>query len=42
MIDLEPGDVLYVPKNWWHLVENLETSISINTWVELKVSYLGF
>ena len=31
------GDVLYVPHNWWHHVESLSDSISINTWVELKV-----
>lgn len=27
---LEPGDVLYVPKNWWHYVQSMETSISIS------------
>jgi HSPB1-associated protein 1 len=36
VVDLEPGDVLYVPHNWWHYVESLSDSISINTWVELK------
>ena len=34
-IVLEPGDVLFVPKHWWHLVRNVETSVSINTWVDL-------
>lgn len=37
-IILEPGDVLFVPQGWWHYVENLETAISINTWIPL-VSY---
>lgn len=31
-VELNPGDVLLVPHKWWHYVENLETSISINVW----------
>ena len=34
-VTLEAGDVLFVPKHWWHFVESLEVSISINTWVEV-------
>ncbi|XP_060081993.1 uncharacterized protein LOC132561282 isoform X2 [Ylistrum balloti] len=34
---LEPGQILYVPRHWWHYVECLEPAISINTWVELTV-----
>ncbi|MFM8899377.1 MAG: cupin-like domain-containing protein [Burkholderiales bacterium] len=27
VVDLEPGDVLYVPAHWWHEVHNLSASI---------------
>lgn len=37
IVTLEPGQVLYVPHHWWHYVESLETSISINSWIELPV-----
>lgn len=33
---LNPGDVLIVPANWWHYVENLELSLTVNTWVPLE------
>ncbi|CAF0854545.1 unnamed protein product [Brachionus calyciflorus] len=36
VVELSPGDVLYVPHNWWHYVESLSDSISINTWVEIE------
>lgn len=35
---LNPGDILIVPSNWWHYVENLETSLTINTWIPLVSS----
>ncbi|KAK7495632.1 hypothetical protein BaRGS_00013079 [Batillaria attramentaria] len=34
-VTLEPGQVLYVPRHWWHFVTCKETAISINTWVDV-------
>ncbi|CAM9106479.1 unnamed protein product [Pylaiella littoralis] len=31
---LEPGDVLFVPNHWWHFVEAVETSLSVNVWLK--------
>lgn len=37
VVDLEPGDVLYVPRHWWHFVQCLSDGcISVNTWVEMN------
>ncbi|XP_017873189.1 PREDICTED: HSPB1-associated protein 1 [Drosophila arizonae] len=33
---LQPGDVLIVPRQWWHYVEAVSTSLSVNYWVPLK------
>ncbi|XP_062122403.1 HSPB1-associated protein 1 [Drosophila sulfurigaster albostrigata] len=33
---LNAGDVLIVPRHWWHYVEADEMSLSINYWVPLK------
>ncbi len=34
-IILEPGDVLFVPKHWWHFVTSLDSiTISVNSWLE--------
>ena len=33
-VELEPGDVLYVPRHWWHQVVTTSSwSISLNTWL---------
>lgn len=29
---LAPGDILYIPTGWWHYVESLSPSVSINFW----------
>ena len=31
---LEPGDVLFVPRHWWHQVTTVSPwSLSVNTWL---------
>ena len=32
-VTLEGGDVLLVPKHWWHFVRNIDPSISVNMWI---------
>ena len=32
---MNPGDILYVPKHWWHFVICVDTAVSVNTWIEL-------
>ncbi|KAM8854878.1 HSPB1-associated protein 1 homolog isoform 2-T5 [Spinachia spinachia] len=35
---LQPGEVLFVPRHWWHYVESLDpVTVSINSWIELDV-----
>jgi hypothetical protein len=30
--EILPGDALYIPLYWWHLIESTESSIAINYW----------
>lgn len=36
IVDLKAGQVLFVPPLWWHYVESLETSITVNIWPALN------
>ncbi|KAM4697931.1 HSPB1-associated protein 1 [Rhinophrynus dorsalis] len=36
VVTLHPGQVLFVPRHWWHYVESVdEVTVSINSWIEL-------
>lgn len=36
VVTLQPGQVLYVPRHWWHYVESVDPiTVSINSWIEL-------
>ena len=35
-VELDAGDILYIPRIWWHQVETLQTAISINYWFKKK------
>jgi hypothetical protein len=32
LAEVAPGDVLFIPKRWWHHVRSLDTSVSVNAW----------
>jgi HSPB1-associated protein 1 len=34
-VALEAGDVLFVPRHWWHYVECVQDAVSVNTWIDL-------
>ncbi|KAM9850611.1 HSPB1-associated protein 1 homolog [Aulostomus maculatus] len=36
-VTLQPGQVLYVPRHWWHYVESVDPiTVSVNSWIELE------
>lgn len=37
-VTLEPGDLLYMPPLWFHYVQSLSVSISVNVWTDSKQS----
>ncbi|XP_028846595.1 HSPB1-associated protein 1 homolog [Denticeps clupeoides] len=35
VVTLQPGQVLFVPRHWWHYVESVDpVTVSINSWME--------
>ncbi|XP_017324999.1 HSPB1-associated protein 1 homolog isoform X2 [Ictalurus punctatus] len=37
-VTLEPGQVLFVPRHWWHYVESVDpVTVSVNSWIEMEV-----
>ncbi|XP_030066024.1 HSPB1-associated protein 1 [Microcaecilia unicolor] len=37
VVTLHPGQVLFVPRHWWHYVESIDPiTVSVNSWIELE------
>lgn len=39
-LTVEPGEMLFIPKGWWHAANSLTTSISVNFWWLTPYSYM--
>ncbi|XP_040458806.1 HSPB1-associated protein 1 isoform X3 [Falco naumanni] len=40
IVTLSPGQVLLVPRHWWHYVESIDpVTVSINSWIELDADH---
>ena len=37
--DMEPGDLIYIPSQWYHLVENLETTLSVGCYLVNEINF---
>lgn len=45
--ELSPGDAIYIPSGWWHKVESIGISISVNSWLpaqrlKSRINHLAF
>ncbi|XP_007227984.3 HSPB1-associated protein 1 homolog isoform X3 [Astyanax mexicanus] len=35
---LQPGQVLFVPRHWWHYVESVDpVTVSVNSWMDMEI-----
>ncbi|XP_061697908.1 HSPB1-associated protein 1 homolog [Syngnathoides biaculeatus] len=42
VVTLLPGQVLFVPRHWWHYVESLDdVTVSVNSWIELEDDHVA-
>ncbi|KAM9802603.1 HSPB1-associated protein 1 homolog [Syngnathus typhle] len=42
VVTLLPGQVLFVPRHWWHYVESLDAvTVSVNSWIELEEDHVA-
>ncbi|KAM9305732.1 HSPB1-associated protein 1 [Gastrophryne carolinensis] len=40
VVTLHPGQVLFVPRHWWHYVESVDdVTVSVNSWIELDADH---
>ncbi|XP_008939945.1 PREDICTED: HSPB1-associated protein 1, partial [Merops nubicus] len=42
VVTLSPGQVLLVPRHWWHYVESIDPiTVSINSWIEMDEDHVA-